>query len=209
MYYIGIDLGGTNIAAGVVNEVGEILIKDSIPTKSERESQFILEDMASIVNKLIMEFGIEKSQIQSVGVGSPGTPNARKGKIAYANNLKFVNVDVRGVVGELTGLKVFVENDANCAALAESVAGAAKGTSCSATVTLGTGVGSGIIIDGKIYSGFNNLAAEFGHTLLHVDGEQCTCGRKGCLEAYASGTALIRQTIKAGKEHPELSLIHI
>ncbi|MEI6602777.1 MAG: ROK family protein [Clostridia bacterium] len=203
MYYIGIDLGGTNIAAGIVSESGEILRKESIPTKNERESQLILEDMASLVNQLIADHGIEKSEVISIGVGAPGTANAREGKIAYANNLKFENVDIRGVVGGLTGLPVFVDNDANCAALAESEAGAAKGTACSVTITLGTGVGSGIISEGKIYSGFNNLAAEFGHTLLIMDGEQCTCGRKGCLEAYASGTALIRQTIEAGKAHPE------
>ena len=207
MYYVGIDLGGTNIKAGIVNELGEILIKESIPTGNERESYFILEDMAKLVNKLISDFGIEKSQVHSIGVGSPGTPNAREGKIAYANNLKFINVDVRGVVGDLTGLNVFVENDANCAALAESVAGAAKGTSCSATVTLGTGVGSGIIIEGKVYSGFNNIACEFGHTLLYIDGELCTCGRRGCLEAYASGTALIRQTIQAAKDNPDSKIM--
>jgi len=206
MYYVGIDLGGTNIAAGIVSEQGEILLKESIPTLNERESRYILEDMAALVNKLIKDFGIEKSEVVSIGVGAPGTANSKEGKIAYANNLKFVNVDIRGVVGSLTGLNVFVDNDANCAALAESVAGAAKDVECSATVTLGTGVGSGIIVENKIFSGFNNLASEFGHTLLVMDGEPCTCGRNGCLEAYASGTGLIRQTIKAGKEHPESKL---
>jgi len=203
MYYVGIDLGGTNIAAGIVDEEGKILFKDSIPTLNERESTVILKDMADLVERLLKDNNIEKSQVHSIGVGSPGTPNSREGKIAYANNLKFENVDIRGVVGGLTGLLVYVDNDANCAALAESVAGAAKGTKYSATVTLGTGVGSGVIIEGKIYSGFNDLAPEFGHTVLIVNGEQCTCGRRGCLEAYASGTGLIRDTIKAAQANPD------
>ncbi|MEI6132017.1 MAG: ROK family protein [Bacillota bacterium] len=206
MYYVGIDLGGTNIAAGLVNEEGEILLKDSVPTKNERESFYILEDMANLVNKLISDFGIEKSEVCCIGVGAPGVANSREGKIAYANNLKFEDVDIRGVVGKLTGLQVFVDNDANCAALAESVAGAAKGVDHSVTITLGTGVGSGIIVNKRVYSGFNNLAAEFGHTLLIMDGELCTCGRKGCVEAYASGTALIRQTIEAGRNNPDSML---
>ena len=203
MYRVGIDLGGTNIAAGLVNMDGNIVYKDSVPTQRERPYQEIIKDMAMLTKKVIEESKVPMEEVKSIGVGSPGTPDCKNGVIVYNNNLNFRNVPIREEMQKYINLPVYVDNDANCAALAESAAGAAKGTSTSVTITLGTGIGSGIIIDGKVYSGFNFAGGEIGHTVIVVDGEQCICGRKGCWEAYAAATALIRQTKCAAKENPE------
>ncbi len=197
MYYIGIDLGGTNIAVGLTDENGGIICKDSVPTLREREYAQIIKDMAMLTLKVIKDAGKSLNEVKSVGIGSPGTPDNENGILIYSNNLRFRNVPMRSEMQKYIDLPIYLDNDANVAALAESVAGAAKGFRHSATVTLGTGVGSGIIIDGRVYSGFNNAASELGHTVIVSDGEPCTCGRKGCWEAYASATALIRQTKEA------------
>ena len=208
MYYIGIDLGGTNIVAGIVDESGSIVYKDSVKTDCfGRDQAAILDDMGNLVNKVIADYGIDKKDVKGVGVGSPGIPNSAEGKIVYSNNIKFFDVDLRTPISEITGLDVFVDNDANCAALGENAFGAAKGAHSSITITLGTGVGAGYIIDGKIISGFNYAAPEMGHMTICMDGEQCTCGKKGCWEAYASATALIRDTKRAIEAHPESRLL--
>ena len=207
MYYIGIDLGGTNIAGGIVNETGKIVHKGSISTFRERPYQEILKDMAFLALRIIKESGIDKEEIKAIGVGSPGTPNSAEGILIYNNNLNFKNVPIRTELQKYINLPVLLDNDANCAALAESVAGAASGVADSVTITLGTGVGAGIVINHKIYSGFNYAASELGHMVIMVDGDQCTCGRKGCWEVYASATGLIRQTKVAAEQVPD-SLIH-
>lgn len=206
MYYVGIDLGGTNIAVGLVDEEGRIVHKDSVPTYRERPYQEILRDMAQLALKVIKDAGVSLDQVGHIGVGSPGTPDCENGVLVYNNNLNFRNVPIREELQKYINLPVYLDNDANCAALAESVAGAAKGVRHSVTITLGTGIGGGIVIDGKIYSGFNYAGAELGHTVIVCDGEQCTCGRKGCWEAYASATALIRQTKKAAEENPDSAI---
>ncbi len=203
MYYIGIDLGGTNIAVGLVDEEGKIIKKDSTPTRTEREYPEIVKDMAMLSLKVIKDAGVDLKDVKSIGIGSPGTPDEKNGILVYANNLRFYNVPLRAEMQKYIDLPVYIGNDANVAALAESVAGAAKGLQNSVAITLGTGVGGGVVINGKVYSGFNSAASEPGHMTIVVDGEQCTCGRKGCWEAYASATALIRETRKAAKEHPE------
>ncbi|MBM7581526.1 glucokinase [Caldicoprobacter guelmensis] len=207
MYYIGIDLGGTNIAVGLVDEEGKIIHKDSVPTLNEREYPEIIKDMAMLSLKVVKDSGVSLKEVKAIGIGSPGTPNNEEGILVYANNLKFRNVPMRAEMQKYIDLPVYLDNDANVAALAESVAGACKGAKHSVTITLGTGVGTGVVIDGKVYSGFNNAAAEMGHMVIVVDGEQCTCGRKGCWEAYASATALIRETKKAAVANPD-SLIN-
>lgn len=203
MYYIGIDLGGTKIAAGVVDENGVLVHKDSVPTKRGRESGEIIKDMAMLSLKVIKDSGLDLKDIKSIGVGSPGTPDSRNGILVYNCNLGFKNVPIRAEMQKYINLPVYLDNDANCAALAESVAGAAKDVSDSITITLGTGIGGGIIINNKIYSGFNNAASEIGHSVIISDGVQCNCGRKGCWEAYAAATALIRQTKEAAKNNPD------
>ena len=195
MYSIGIDLGGTNIAIGIVNENWEIIKKGSVPTGADREPVAIVDDMAALLNSLVAEAGISFDEIIGAGIASPGTVNCAEGKVAYANNLPFNNFPICPLLMERTPLKkVSIDNDANAAALGEAAAGAAKDSVCSVMVTLGTGVGGGIIIDGKVYSGFNYAGAELGHMVIVQGGEKCSCGRHGCWESYSSATALIRMT---------------
>ncbi len=201
MYTIGIDLGGTNIAVGVVDENYRIVKKGSVPTGADRAPELIVDDMAKLVLDLIAECGLKLEDVESAGIASPGTVNCARGTVEYANNLPFRAFPICSMLREKTGLKkVFIDNDANAAALGEAVAGAAKGTKDSVFITLGTGVGGGFIIDGKIYSGFNYAGAELGHIVIVYDGEPCSCGRKGCWEAYSSATALIRMTKKKMNE---------
>ncbi|MDD2361598.1 MAG: ROK family protein [Oscillospiraceae bacterium] len=203
MYRIGIDLGGTNIVAGVVDDNYRIVGLSKCKTNLPRPAQDIIQDMAKITHEAIAAAGLTMDDIACVGVGSPGTCNANTGIVEYSNNLRFENVPLRDMLSDLVGKKVFIENDANAAALGEALAGAAKGAQSCVCITLGTGVGGGIIIDGKIYGGFNFAGAELGHTVIVVDGEPCTCGRYGCWESYASASALIRQTRRAMEQDPE------
>lgn len=195
MYRIGVDLGGTNIAAGLVDENYQIVCKKSVPTGAERAPECIVEDMAGLCRGLCEEAKVELDQVISVGIASPGIANHDTGVVEYANNLPFRKFPIGPMLSEkLGGKKVFIENDANAAAWGEAIAGAAKGTKNSVMITLGTGVGGGIIIDNKVYSGFNYAGAELGHIVIAHNGQQCSCGRKGCWEAYSSATALIRMT---------------
>lgn len=195
MYYIGIDLGGTNAAVGVVDESGKIIAKASNPTNADKGTDAIINSIVKSANEALESSGISKSEIKSIGIGTPGTLDIKNGIVEHAANLGFKNTPLAELVGaHFEGIPVFIENDANVAALAESVAGAAKGTKDSVIITLGTGVGGGIILNGKIYSGFNGRGGELGHMGIIMDGWQCTCGRRGCWEAYASVTGLIKLT---------------
>lgn len=203
MYTIGIDLGGTNIVASVVDENYNIIATSKTPTNSPRSADEIFDDIAMVCEEAIVKAKITKADIESVGMGTPGTVNA-DGVIEFANNLGFNNVPAAEMLKERLGIdKIYLENDANCAALGEAYAGVGNGAKDFVAVTLGTGVGSGVIIDGKIVNGVNYAGGECGHMVIVVDGEQCSCGRKGCWEAYASATALIRQTKKAMEEYPD------
>ena len=205
MFYLGIDLGGTNMAAGICDENGKIILKKSIPALPEREADLIMDDMAKLCLDLIAEAGLSVSDIAYAGIASPGIADPIHGEIVYSCNFPtFVNYPICDVLAKKMGIeKVLVANDANAAAKGEAVCGAAKGYSDSVFVTLGTGVGGGIIIDNKVYSGFNYAGAELGHTVMVAGGEDCSCGRKGCWEAYASATALIRQTKQAMIKFPK------
>ena len=195
MYYIGVDLGGTNIAVGIVNEEKKIVLKGSIPTNAHREGELIVKDMASLTAKLLKDAGIPMSEVAYVGIGAPGTANSETGVIEYANNLPFVNFPIAEYFKKYLDVPaVYVENDANAAALGEAYAGASKGSRTSVMVTLGTGVGGGIVIDGKVYSGFNHAGGELGHMVIRHNGRACSCGRRGCWEAYSSATALSAMT---------------
>ena len=195
MYRIGIDLGGTNIAAAIVNNEFKIVKKKSVPTGAERDASLIMDDMAALCRSVCAEAGIDFSEIEAIGIASPGIANHTDGYVEYANNLPFKHTPICEMVSKGTGVKeVHVENDANAAAWGEAVAGAAKGTENSVMITLGTGVGGGIIIDGKVYSGFNYAGAELGHIVIEHNGRPCSCGRKGCWEAYSSATGLIKMT---------------
>jgi glucokinase len=202
-YTVGIDLGGTNIKVGLVNETGEIVRRESSKTRPNRDMLEIIRDLGLLADKVVREAGVDRSAVQAIGVGSPGTPNNARGLLVYANNLPFTHAPLRAEIRKILDRPVYIENDANVAALAESVCGAARGTSHSVTITLGTGVGGGVIINRRIYSGFNEAAAEIGHTVLQVGGEPCTCGRRGCFEAYSSASAIIRETLRAAAAHPK------
>lgn len=202
-YYIGIDLGGTNIVAGVVNEKYEIIAKAKTPTNRPRPVEEICADMARVAIEAVALAGLTMDDIQSVGVGSPGTVNSDTGVIEYANNLDFNDAPVAELIRKVIDKPVYCENDANAAAYGEFVAGSAKGANNAVCITLGTGVGGGIIIDGKIYSGFNFAGAELGHMVVEVDGPKCTCGRHGCFEVYSSATGLIRMTKEAMDANPD------
>ena len=202
-YYVGIDLGGTNIKAGIVDETGKLLNKLSIKTFKERSMEEIIRDMADLSVDTIKDAGLEISDIEAIGIGSPGTPDNKDGLLVYSSNLPFRNAPMRQLIRDVIDLPVYIDNDANCAAMAEAVAGAAKGTKDSVTITLGTGVGAGVIANGRIYSGFNQAGSEFGHTVLVSGGIQCGCGRKGCFEQYASASALARMTLEAAEANPD------
>ncbi len=194
MYRIGIDLGGTNIVAGVVDDSYRIIGSSRCKTLLPRPAKDIIEDMAKVAIEAAANANISFDDISYVGVGCPGTCNNDNGIVEYSNNLDFVNVPIRDILYDTIKKPIYIENDANAAALGETLAGAAKGAQSSVCITLGTGVGGGIIIDGKIYSGFNFSGGELGHIVIMLNGEPCTCGRNGCWESYASATALIRQT---------------
>lgn len=195
MYRIGVDLGGTNIAAGLVDENYKIIKKLSVPTNASRGADAIVADISALCLRLCNESGIAVGEIDAIGIASPGIANHTDGYVEYANNLPFKHLPICEMVSKGTGIKeVHVENDANAAAWGEAVAGAAKGTDNSVMITLGTGVGGGIVIDGKVYSGFNYAGAELGHIVIEHNGRPCSCGRKGCWEAYSSATALINMT---------------
>ena len=203
MYSIGIDLGGTNIVSSVVDGNYKIIATSKTPTNTPRSADEIFDDIAMITEEAIKKAGLTKSDIDSIGLGTPGTVNGT-GIIEFANNLGFNNVPAKQMLIDRLGInRVYIENDANCAALGEAYAGVGNGAKDFVAVTLGTGVGSGVIIDGKIVNGVNYAGGECGHMVINVGGEQCSCGRKGCWEAYASATALIRQTKRAMEEYPD------
>ena len=198
MYYLGIDLGGTNIAVGVVDENYKIIKKKSTPTQANRDGKLIIKDMANICKAVVEECGLTIEDIEYAGIATPGTANSETGVVEYANNLPFKKFPIADLLKEYLGVKkVYIENDANAAAKAEAIAGAAKGAKYSVMITLGTGLGGGIILENKVYSGFNFAGAELGHIVIEKDGKQCTCGRRGCWETYSSATGLTNMT----KEH--------
>ena len=201
MYRIGVDLGGTNIAAAIIDENYNIVNKGSVPTGAHRDAALIMDDMAALCRKVCAEAGVELSGVEAVGIASPGIANSRDGVVEYACNLPFVKYPICAELSDRLGISnIHVENDANAAAWGEAVAGAAKGSSSSIMITLGTGVGGGIIIDNKVYSGSNFAGAELGHIVIAVDGRPCNCGRHGCWEAYSSATALIKMTTEKLEE---------
>ena len=194
MVRIGIDLGGTNIVAGVVNEENVIIAKAECKTNLPRPYKAIFEDMAALSKKAVENAGLTMDDVKYVGVGCPGTCNVFTGLVEYSCNLDFKEVPLQEELSAMVGKPVYIENDANAAALGEAVAGAAKGAKNALCITLGTGVGGGIIDSGKVFKGFNSAAGELGHIVIEVDGRPCSCGRNGCWEAYSSATGLIKTT---------------
>lgn len=204
MYYIGIDLGGTNVAAGMVDEGGKLLGKASIPCP--RGSEAIADAIAEASRLAGEAAGVDPKEARSAGLASPGVIDPEKGVVLHAFNLGLDNVPLADMISQRLDLPAVLENDANAAALGEFVSGAGMGHKSLVAVTLGTGVGSGAVLDGKLYTGFNYAGMEAGHTVIHRGGRECTCGRKGCWEAYASATGLIRSTREAMERCPSSAL---
>lgn len=201
MVYIGIDLGGTKIAAGVVDENGKILHKCDAPTGATRPWQEVTKDMAQVSLRALSEAGLSVGDVKAVGMGVPGI--AINGVIPFCTNLGWHNIPMEKAFRQYIDKPLFIDNDATVAGLAESVSGVSAGVADSVFLTLGTGVGAGIIIGGKVYSGFHGVGGELGHMIFMADGEMCTCGKRGCWERYASATALIRMGKEAYAENPD------
>ncbi len=195
MYDIGIDVGGTGITAGLVDDACSLIAEKSIATDRSMTAGTLAKVLMRLVRELMTENGVNASGIQTIGVGVPGTANGRTGRIEYANNLPFCQGNLRQLLQNQTSKKVYFENDANAAAWGEYLVLDEKPDSF-LMVTLGTGVGGGIILNGKILRGVNYAAGEFGHMTIRYNGIPCNCGRRGCLEAYASAEALIARARK-------------
>ena len=206
MYTVGIDLGGTNITAGVVDEDYNIVAKAVVPTQVERDTLAMVLDIGGCINKALYAAGVDMYDCRAIGIGSPGSCDTARGMVIHAYNLGWFDVPIGRMLGERFGVPVYLGNVADCAALGEVVAGAAKGSDSAVMVTLGTGVGGGLVINGRIFAGHRSLGGEIGHVCIQMDGEPCTCGQRGCWEAYASANALIRQAERAVTDHPESAL---
>ena len=203
MYYIGIDVGGTNLKAGLVREDGQILAVERTPLAFENPEQFA-RALAQLGQSVLHQAGIPASDVVSAGIGIPGA--VAGGDILYTCNIPLRDVPLSRLFRQHLDVPVLLENDANCAAVGEWLCGAGRGTQQFIVVTLGTGVGGGLILNGKLYSG-SGMVGEVGHMVIQHGGAPCNCGRRGCWEAYASATGLIRMTREAMEAHPE-SLLH-
>ena len=208
-YYLGIDLGGTFIKGGVVDENGKIIAKDKVPTEKEKGAEGVMDNVALLVDKLLAAANLKKSDIGGVGMGVPGMINGKDGIVVISNNLNWLHVEMVKGMKERTGLDFTITNDANAAALGEATYGVGRDYDDSILLTLGTGVGGGIVLSNRIVEGNKSAGAELGHMVICDGGEQCTCGRKGCFEAYCSATALIRDTKRAMLAHKDSKMWEI
>lgn len=202
-YYIGIDLGGTFVKGGLVDERGNILYSAKVPTERELGIDKVVENISNLALSIVKETGVDKKDVAGTGMGVPGSIDSKNGVVVYSNNFGLRNYPIAEKIKERTGLPIKIANDANVAALGEAKFGSGKEYKTTVMLTLGTGVGGGIIIDGKLFEGNMSQGAELGHVVIEKNGEECSCGNKGCLEAYASATALIRDTKRAMIEHKD------
>ena len=194
MYYIGIDVGGTNLVAGLVDEKGHILDKVSHPVDKQMSSEELCAELARLAKKICEMGGMSYDQIAAVGVGLPGLVDNKSGVVIQTPNMNFSNTPFRELFQKVWDVPVFLGNDANCAAIGEYWAGAAKGCDPAVVITIGTGIGGGLIVGGKLFTGYANSGMEVGHMIIHPNGVLCGCGNRGCWEQYGSATALIRLT---------------
>lgn len=209
MNYIGIDIGGTNLKAGLTDENGRLLAVKSMKIREVSDPDVLADTLVTLTEELAAQGGIAVQDIASVGAGIPGVVDIRTGSIVYTCNLPLRNIPLRKLFKRRLGLHLYVENDANCAALAEYYAGAGQGSKRFVTITLGTGIGAGIIHNGKIFHGGNGMAGEVGHTCIDYQGLPCPCGRRGCWEQYASASALKRFTAQALQDNPDSILAQV
>ena len=207
MIRIGVDVGGTGIQIGVVNNKFKIIRESSIPTRTDLPFEDQLRQIAVCIDSTVREAGFSLNDIESVGIGIPGIASAKTGEIIKCTNMGWYHMPFRDVFIRYLNKPVHIDNDANVAALAESVAGVSAGTSSSVFITIGTGIGSGIIINGRIWSGAHHIGGELGHVIFDLGGVPCTCGNSGCLERYCSATALIRMAREAVSGRPDSLII--
>ncbi|MBE6754496.1 MAG: ROK family protein [Ruminococcaceae bacterium] len=203
MLYLGIDCGGSNIAAAIVDESMNIVGRGKVKFAPGRSAECFCDDIAAAARMAADDAGVQLSDCAYCGLGCPGVVNSGSGMLEYSANLGIENLSLGAEMERRLGLSIYIANDANCAALGEVKAGAAKGADSALVVTLGTGIGGGIVIGGRIYAGVNGIAGEIGHMVIFPGGEECSCGRRGCWEAYASATALKRQTRRAMEAAPD------
>lgn len=203
MLRVGIDIGGTNIVVGLVDENNEIVGKAWTPTRSFEGLETVVNDVVNCFNNALAFSGFDKSDCVGIGIGSPGTCDAENGVALHVHHLGIDSAPYCEMITARTGIKSYLDNDANCAALGEVVAGAAKDCSSALMITLGTGVGGGFVVDGNILRGFKSLGGEFGHICIAIDGIKCACGENGCWDAYASGAALVAQAEAAAENNPD------
>ena len=207
MLYIGIDVGGMSIKAGLVDEEGNILFKHSCPTGVERGYGAVIRDIAQLGLSTVEKSGHSMDEVKAIGIGIPGIMDQRTGIVPFCTNLSWHDVPIIEEMKQYTDLPVYVDNDATVAGLAESVKGVSAGTQSSVFITLGTGVGGGVVINGKVFSGSHGVATEIGHMVTVDGGEPCSCGKRGCWERYASATALIREGRKLCGAKPDTALL--
>ena len=208
-YYLGIDLGGTFVKGGVVDENGKIIVSDKTPTEAKKGLERVMDNVARLSETLIAAAKLTKADIGGAGMGVPGMIDSKKGEVVVSNNLDWLHAPVAEMLKERTGLDFKISNDANVAALGEATYGAGSDFEDSVLITLGTGIGGGVIVGNKMVEGNKSAGAELGHMVIVDGGEQCTCGRKGCFEAYCSATALIRDTKRAMLAHKDSEMWEI
>lgn len=204
--YLGVDLGGTSLSAGVVTATGELLAKASLPTP--RGTDEIVSAICAACMSALRGSGTDTGSISSLGIGVPGTIYPQ-GCVSFACNINMADVPLSEILHERLELPVFLENDANCAAVGEYLAGCGKGASSLLFITIGTGIGGGFIENGRLFRGHNGCGAELGHTVIVHDGRECACGRRGCFETYASTAALIRDCCDYISKYPSSLLASI
>ncbi len=206
MVFIGIDVGGTDVKIGLLDENANILAQGKTPTGVGESYQDIIKNMADYATKLVAQIGSTMDDVAAVGVGVPGVVDNVSGVVMRCVNMQWWDVPLRQELQKYIPRPVVIDNDANLAGYAESVCGVSAGTHSSVFITLGTGVGGGLVINDKPFSGYHGAGGEIGHVIMQIDGEPCTCGRKGCVERYCSATALIRLAKEAAIEHHESAL---
>lgn len=209
MVYIGIDVGGTGIKIGLVDEQGQLIHQGKTPTLVGRPYQEIIADMGRCALKVLDESRLTVDDVYSIGVGIPGIADAKTGNIIFCTNMGWKDIPLRSELQKYINKPVFIDNDATVAGFAESVAGVSKGTSSSVFLTLGTGVGGSIVINGRPWSGFHGVGSEIGHIPMDIGGIPCTCGNEGCLERYCSATAIIRMGRQILQQHPESMMMEM
>ncbi len=204
MHYVGIDIGGMSLKAGIIDEKGNVLYKKAVVTEPDKDGMEIVSDIEKLIRDVVSEYGLTLGEIDGIGMGFPGSVWDQKGEIVYCCNINLVKIPIVKILTKSLGVSnIKISNDANCAALGETKFGAGKGALNSVLITLGTGLGTGIVVDGKLLTGNRSAGAEGGHMQINIGGPTCGCDKKGHYEAYASATALIHQTEDAMRRHPE------